>query len=77
MKDVLKQINNTKIDISLSIPQATELVKILEKNQIETGQVTENGCVCPRCKEPLIKHRFFCPRCGQRAMYIESDIVPL
>lgn len=77
MENVLKQINNTKIGISLSISQAMELVEILEKNQIETGLVTENGCVCPRCKEPLIRHRFFCPRCGQRAMYIESDIVPL
>lgn len=77
MRELLKQINETRIEIALTLEEATELKRMLEKNEWKDGIPTEDGCKCPECGTPLVKDGYRCPCCGQRARYIESDIVPL
>lgn len=75
MERILKQINDTRVRLDLSLDETRELQEVLERNRLIHGEPTEDGCRCPLCKQPLLKDRFFCPLCGQRVMYIESDVV--
>lgn len=77
MEKLLKQMNTRKTIYELTLEQEIDLKRLLEKDKLEDGNPTDYGCECPRCGTALVKGCNFCYFCGQRARYIESDIVPL
>ena len=77
MNKTMKAINEEKITLEFSIDEIVELRNLLEKDALEKGQPTEDGCKCPRCGTELIEGYYHCPCCGQRVSYIKSDVVPL
>lgn len=77
MKELLNVLNNKRVTIDLTVEEVAELKQLLEKDTLIDGIPTDNGCKCPRCGDALIKDKYHCPLCGQRAKYIESDIIPL
>lgn len=77
MEKLLKQMNTRKVVYELTLEQEGDLKRLLEKDKLEDGKPTDYGCECPRCGTALIKGCNFCYFCGQRARYIESDIIPL
>lgn len=77
MRDLKATIDGLRVHLDLTIEEVAELKQILEKDTLMDGIPTDNGCKCPRCGDVLIKDKYHCPLCGQRAKYIESDVIPL
>lgn len=77
MKKLKKQINETVVELKMTIEEALALKELLEKDELMEGRPKEDGCECPRCGTKLIKGGYRCPCCGQRVKYNESDIIPL
>lgn len=72
----LKKINKT-VTVEFTLEEAIEYNRMCDRNTMVKGIPTENGNKCPSCGTEFVKHEHFCPLCGQKVMYVESDVIPL
>lgn len=77
MEEILKQMNETRITLDLTIGEANKLKKILDKSEMKKAKVAEDGNKCPNCSKAVTKDGFYCPLCGQRYIWNDSDVIPL
>lgn len=77
MRDLKATIDGLRVHLDLTIEEVAYLKELIDKDAIVDGIPSEEGCVCPMCGTALIKGKYRCPLCGQRAKYIESDTIPL
>lgn len=77
MRDLKATIDGLRVHLDLTIEEVAYLKELIDKDAIEDGIPSEEGCRCPECGTALVKGKYHCPLCGQRAKYIESDTIPL
>lgn len=79
IENVLRQINNTKITLTLTLEEAQVLRHYIEREDEEEGIPTDNGYnnLCPICETSFTKGDNYCPCCGQKVRFNDNDILPL
>ena len=73
---MLKRIEKT-ITIELTPREVMEYNALIDRDTMKKGIPTEKGNKCPTCGTEFTKNENFCPLCGQKVRFIESDIIPL
>lgn len=76
---IMKQIDGSKITLTLSLDEARMVRHALAKEEVEKGVPTYSTItnVCPICNVAFDKGDNFCPGCGQRVEFTETEDIPL
>lgn len=79
MNELLKELKDETVIVELSLIKTLSLIDLLEKDVLKDGKETEVSTenICPRCNKIFHKGDYFCPHCGQRVFFVESDTIPL
>ena len=78
-ENILKQIYEKLITLALTLDEAFTLRHVLEKWETAKGIPTDMGCnnKCPMCDHTFTEGDNYCPHCGQKVEFVNSDVIPL
>lgn len=76
---IIKQIDDSKITLVLTIDEARIARHALAKEEVEKGVPTERRGIntCPICGRAFTEGDYYCSGCGQKVEFVDSDTIPL
>ena len=76
---IIKQIDDSKVTLVLTIDEARIVRHALAKEEVEKGVPTETRGInnCPICGRAFTEGDNYCPGCGQKVEFVDSDTIPL
>lgn len=76
---IIKQIDDSTVTLVLTIDEARIVRHALAKEEVEKGIPTDRKLanVCPICNRAFSKGDDYCPGCGQKVEFVDSDTIPL
>lgn len=81
MRDLMKMIDGTRIELTLTLEEAMELKKILGKRVHIATDARDGKQTCPNCGTEVHKGYNYCKCCGQAVLYNDKfdmeNVVPL
>lgn len=74
----MKKIEET-IMLKFTLDEVVELNKLIDRDTIKNGIADKNRDYnkCPVCDRLFGQWETFCPNCGQRIKFVDSDDIPL
>lgn len=78
MRTLLKQMEEKRVSIDMTVDEAHDLKILLEKHVLRKGRPTQNTeeNECPSCGTIFHKGANYCSCCGQWIDFNESDVLP-